>query len=55
MALDVAGITEEADVISDLVKSLLRPNVEWVDHHNANPLSPHDILIVAPYNAQVSR
>jgi len=47
--------TEEAERVAEIVNSLLAPGVTWVDHHGAtNPLTMNDILIVAPYNAQVS-
>jgi predicted RecB family nuclease len=46
---------EEADHIVMLMESLLQPGVSWVDDKGqARPLQPADILIVAPYNAQVS-
>jgi uncharacterized protein len=47
--------TEEAERVAAIVKSLLVPGVAWIDRHGAtNPLTMNDILIVAPYNAQVS-
>jgi hypothetical protein len=47
--------TEEAARVAEIVQSLLTPAVTWVDRHGAmNPLTISDILIVAPYNAQVS-
>jgi len=46
---------EEADRIVELVESLLAPGVNWVDAaKNRRPLRREDILIVAPYNAQVA-
>jgi predicted RecB family nuclease len=46
---------EEVDHIVMLMESLLQPGVSWVDDKGqARPLQPADILIVAPYNAQVS-
>ena len=46
---------EEVDQIVLLMESLLEPGVSWVDDKGqARPLQPADILIVAPYNAQVS-
>jgi uncharacterized protein len=47
--------TEEAERVAELVKSLLVPGVTWVNHRGSTtPLTLNDILIVAPYNAQVS-
>lgn len=46
---------EEVDVIVGLVNSLVRPGVTWVDDKaDRRPLQLNDILIVAPYNTQVS-
>jgi predicted RecB family nuclease len=46
---------EEVEIIADLVKSLTEPAVKWVDDTgNRRQLQLGDILIVAPYNAQVS-
>ncbi len=46
---------EEVEHIVTLMESLLQPGVTWVDDKGqARPLQPADILIVAPYNAQVS-
>jgi uncharacterized protein len=45
---------EEADQICALVRNLLVGKSEWVDMNgNVKPLTPNDILIIAPYNAQV--
>ncbi len=45
---------EEADRIAEIVKELNRPGVSWVDENGeSKPLTLNDILIVAPYNAQV--
>jgi uncharacterized protein len=47
--------TEEVDRIAELVASLAVPGVQWVNRHGApTALTLNDILIVAPYNAQVS-
>ncbi|HEY2857574.1 MAG TPA: TM0106 family RecB-like putative nuclease [Terracidiphilus sp.] len=47
--------SEEVQCIATLVESLLRPGVNWVNAKGqARALQAHDILIVAPYNAQVS-
>ncbi len=46
---------EEVECIAGLVSSLVQPGVEWVDDKNRRrPLQLEDVLIVAPYNAQVS-
>jgi uncharacterized protein len=46
---------EEAEQVSALVESLLKPHVMWVDKDgNQRRLRLSDILIVTPYNAQVS-
>jgi predicted RecB family nuclease len=46
---------EEVDRIAGIVEGLLRPGVEWIDDKGKRrPLTMDDILIVAPYNAQVS-
>jgi len=47
---------EEAEVIARLVQRLLTPDLVWIDESGrANPMTPADILVVAPYNAHVSR
>lgn len=47
--------SEEVECISTLVESLLKPGVNWVDDRGQiRALQMEDILIVAPYNAQVS-
>lgn len=46
---------EEAEYIATIVEGLLRPEVHWIDGTgNRRRLTPEDILIVAPYNAQVA-
>jgi len=47
---------EEVEVIAQIVEGLLKPGVEWFrGAGNKGPLNKtKDILIVAPYNAQVS-
>jgi len=49
---------EEADVIAALVNDLLQPGVSWFNAKLSPPalvpLTAKDILIIAPYNAQVS-
>jgi len=46
---------EEVDYITQLVEGLLVPDVYWVnDQGQRRPLRAEDVLIVAPYNAQVA-
>ena len=46
--------SEEVAAVESIVTSLLRPGISWVDRKGENHgLRPEDILIVAPYNAQV--
>ena len=46
---------EEVEVVARIVGELLDGAVQWTDHENhTRKLVPEDILIVAPYNAQVS-
>lgn len=46
---------EEVEAVADLVESLLRQGVTWTDDKGVRrPLEVSDMLIVAPYNAQVS-
>jgi len=46
---------EEVVRISEIVDSLLKPGVKWIDDkRNERALRVDDILVVAPYNAQVS-
>lgn len=46
---------EEVDFIASLVEGLLAPDVHWVDDGgNRRRLAQEEILIVAPYNAQVA-
>lgn len=45
---------EEADIVQQIVNDLLQPGVSWIDMKGIErPLGLDDILIVAPYNAQV--
>jgi uncharacterized protein len=45
---------EEADRVRTLVRTLLETESEWVDMSSKRkPLTINDILIIAPYNAQV--
>jgi uncharacterized protein len=46
---------EEVDRIAGIVDTLIQPGVNWIaDDNRSRPLQLDDILIVAPYNAQVS-
>jgi uncharacterized protein len=46
---------EEVECIAGLVASLVETGVNWIDDKGGRrPLRLEDILIVAPYNAQVS-
>jgi superfamily I DNA and/or RNA helicase len=49
---------EEADVVQALVNGLLVPGVKWFDlklcPSALAPITRNDILVIAPYNAQVS-
>jgi superfamily I DNA and/or RNA helicase len=46
---------EEVEAVVALVHELTQSSVRWVDKEGqSRPLQLHDILIVAPYNAQVS-
>jgi uncharacterized protein len=45
---------EEADAVVEIVEDLLQPGVVWIDSNGAtHRMTLTDILIVAPYNAQV--
>ncbi|MBM6395277.1 TM0106 family RecB-like putative nuclease [Ochrobactrum anthropi] len=45
---------EEADCVKGLVDEILTSGTSWVDKHGIeHPISLQDILIIAPYNAQV--
>ena len=47
---------EEVEAIDRIVARLLVPGVSWIDRaRDVRDLGPEDILVVAPYNAQVSR
>jgi uncharacterized protein len=46
---------EEVERVAVLVESLLQTGATWTDKHSkTHPIDVRDILIVAPYNAQVS-
>jgi uncharacterized protein len=45
---------EEADRVRDLVKEILASGTTWIDKHGVEKaITLQDILIIAPYNAQV--
>ena len=45
---------EEVEIIADLVNSLTKPGVRWIDDKgDSRDLQLSDILVVAPYNTQV--
>lgn len=45
---------EEADRIRDLVNEILGTGTTWIDKHGVEaPVTRNEILIIAPYNAQV--
>ena len=45
---------EEVEIIVDLVNTLLKPGIKWIDDKgNSRDLQLTDILVVAPYNTQV--
>ena len=47
--------TEEVECIAGLMDGLVRSGVNWIDDKGrSRPLRLNDVLIVAPYNAQVS-
>ncbi len=47
---------EEIEVVADLVARLTAPGALWVDEKGiAVQMTSEDVLVVAPYNAQVSR
>ncbi len=48
--------TEEVDVVADLVARLTASDAHWIDEDGkSEQLTAADILVVSPYNAQVSR
>jgi len=47
---------EEVEAVADLVARLTAPGARWIDEHGvAKQTTGAEILVVAPYNAQVSR
>jgi uncharacterized protein len=50
-----ANAPEEVDAVERIARSLLWPGVTWTDATGATcSLVPDDVLVVAPYNAQVA-
>jgi uncharacterized protein len=50
-----ASSPEEAEAMARIARGLLSPKVHWTDKEGkVRPLGPADILMVAPYNAQVA-
>ena len=50
-----AQAREEVDAVVAIARSLLQPGTTWTNADGQiRPLEPNDILVVAPYNAQVS-
>jgi len=50
-----AQSNEEADAVTLIVQNLLRHGTTWTDRDDrTRALKPSDVLVVAPYNAQVS-
>jgi uncharacterized protein len=46
---------EEVECVASIFDTLIRPGVKWIDdQRGSRQLGPEHILIVAPYNAQVS-
>jgi superfamily I DNA and/or RNA helicase len=49
-----ASCPEERDAIATLVRRLLQSTAMWTDRDgNTRPLGPADVMVIAPYNAQV--
>ena len=45
---------DEADAVAELARTLVDGGATWIDRHGATrPVGWNDVLIVAPYNAQV--
>lgn len=45
---------EEVEVVASLVTRLLAPGASWFDRSgHRHPVRPEDLLVIAPYNAQV--
>jgi uncharacterized protein len=51
---NVSASSEEADRVATIFTELLQPGATWTDRDGKDqPITTRDILIVAPYNAQV--
>lgn len=51
-----ASAPEEVDTVTQIIDGLLDGNTTWTDcKQRTRPLAPDDILVVAPYNAQVTK
>ncbi|HXU29913.1 MAG TPA: TM0106 family RecB-like putative nuclease [Thermoanaerobaculia bacterium] len=47
---------EEAEAVEDLLEGWFAAGAEWTDRHGARSLlTPEDVLVVVPYNAQIHR
>jgi uncharacterized protein len=47
---------EEVEAVADLVRRLTASGAQWINKKGeAAPMTDEDVLVVAPYNAQVSR
>ena len=47
--------SDEVEAIADLVAKLTAPGARWIDEHGvAKQTTGDEILVVAPYNAQVT-
>ena len=47
---------EEVEAVAELIATLMTPGAQWIDENGAaKQITGADILVVAPYNAQVSR
>lgn len=50
-----ASSPEECDAIARLIQPLVKAGSTWTDRKgDVRPLTPDDVLVIAPYNAQVS-
>jgi uncharacterized protein len=50
-----ASSPQEAEAVARIARGLLAPGVRWTDREGkVRPLGPDDLLVVAPYNAQVA-
>lgn len=52
---NVSSSSEEAEIVASLVTSILDNQTKWIDKDGAeHKITSEDILIITPYNAQVS-